>query len=183
MIYLFESYSLDSDLRELRRGTDLVDLEPQVFDILHYLIRNRGRVVSKDDMIAAVWNGRIVSESALTSRLTAVRHAIGDTGEKQRLIRTVPRKGLRFVGEVREQPPSGDMTGPTTVLPIHPGLSIAVLPFTNLSGDPEQEYFSDGMTEDVITDLSQVSALFVVARHTAFTLKDKPISAQQAAEN
>ena len=78
MIYLFEDYALDPDRRELRRGTALVALEPQVFDLLHYLIRSRERVVSKDDMIASVWQGRIVSESALTSRLTAARHAVGE---------------------------------------------------------------------------------------------------------
>lgn len=103
MIYVFENYALDPDRRELRRGADLVAVEPQVFDLLHYLIRSRERVVSKDDMIATVWNGRIVSESALTSRLTAARHAVGDSGEQQRLIRTFPRKGHRFVGTVCEE--------------------------------------------------------------------------------
>ena len=101
MIYLFENYSLDTDRRELRRGGHLVAVEPQVFDLLRYLICNRERVVSKDDLIAEVWKGRIVSESTLSSRITAVRHAVGDTGEKQRLVRTAPRKGYRFVGEVR----------------------------------------------------------------------------------
>ena len=108
MIYVFEDCSLDTDRRELRRGSNLVAIEPQVFDLLLFLIRNRTRVVSKDDLIAEVWNGRIVSESALYSRITNVRHAIGDTGEAQRLIRTVARKGLRFVGEVRERPQPGD---------------------------------------------------------------------------
>ena len=107
MIYFFEDYSLDIERRELRRETDLVAAEPQVFDLLQYLIRNRERVVSKDDLIAAVWKGRIVSESALTSRINAVRNAVGDSGEQQRLIRTIARKGHRFVGEVREQPAEG----------------------------------------------------------------------------
>ncbi len=102
MIYQFENYSFDVDRQELRRGPELVTIEPQVLDLLHYLIRNRERVVSKDDLIANVWNGRIVSESTLTSRITSARQAIGDSGEQQRLIRTIPRKGLRFVGEVRE---------------------------------------------------------------------------------
>lgn len=96
MIYDFEDCSLDTDRRELRCGSNLVAVEPQVFDLLLFLIRNRARVVSKDDLIAEVWNGRIVSESALYSRITNARHAIGDTGEAQRLIRTVARKGLRF---------------------------------------------------------------------------------------
>ena len=101
VIYVFEGCSLDTARRELRRGADLVPIEPQVFDILQYLISRRERVVSKDDLIAAVWGGRIVSESTLSSRITAVRYAVGDSGESQRLIRTIPRKGLRFVGEVQ----------------------------------------------------------------------------------
>ena len=102
MSYLFEDFSLDSGRRELRRGAALIPVEPLVFDLLEFLIRSRDRVVSKDDLIASVWNGRIVSESTLTSRMNAARHALGDNGEQQRLIRTIPRKGFRFVGEVRE---------------------------------------------------------------------------------
>ena len=84
-------------------AADAVSITPQVFDLLDYLIRNRERVVSKDDLISAVWNGRIVSDAALTTRLNAARSAIGDTGEKQRLIKTLPRKGFRFVGAVQER--------------------------------------------------------------------------------
>ena len=80
----------------------MVSVAPQVFDLLDYLIRNRERVVSKDDLISAVWNGRVVSDAALTTRLNAARSAIGDTGEKQRLIKTLPRKGFRFVAAVQE---------------------------------------------------------------------------------
>jgi DNA-binding winged helix-turn-helix (wHTH) protein len=100
--YLFENCVLDTDRRELRRGAELVAISPQVFDLLDYLIRNREHVVSKDDLIEAIWRGRIVSEAALTTRLNAARSAIGDTGEEQRLIKTLPRKGFRFVGTVRE---------------------------------------------------------------------------------
>lgn len=103
MIYFFETYALDTVRRELRGGAELVGLQPQVFDLLEYLICNRDRVVTKDDMLDAVWGGRIVSESTLTSRINAVRTAIGDSGQAQRLIRTVPRKGIRFIGTVREQ--------------------------------------------------------------------------------
>ena len=102
MRYFFEEYAFDTDRRELHRGANLVSITPQVFDLLDYLIRNRERVVSKDDLISAVWNGRIVSDAALTTRLNAARSAIGDDGERQRLIKTLPRKGFRFIGAVHE---------------------------------------------------------------------------------
>ena len=103
MQFLFGDYSLDVGRRELRRGQHLVDVEPQVFDLLVYLVRNRDRVVTRDDIFAAVWGGRVVSESTLSSRITAVRKAIGDSGEQQALIRTAARKGIRFIGEVSER--------------------------------------------------------------------------------
>lgn len=103
MRYFFEDCALDTDRRELTRGPDIVPTTPQVIDLLEYLIRSRDRVVSKDDLVNAIWNGRIVSDAALTTRLNAVRRAIGDSGEQQRLIKTFPRKGFRFVGAVREE--------------------------------------------------------------------------------
>src|SRR5439155_16595864 len=99
MRFLFGDYALDLERRELRRGAELVEVEPQVFNLLAYLVANRDRVASKDDLLAAVF----VSESTLTSRITAARHAMGDSGEQQRFIRTVSRRGFRFVGEVREK--------------------------------------------------------------------------------
>ena len=102
MFYAFAEYSLDPDRRELRRGAEVVAVEPQAFDLLLYLVQNRQRVVGKDDLIAAVWKRRIVSDSTLSSQITNVRHAIGDGGGRQLLIRTLPRKGFRFVGEVQE---------------------------------------------------------------------------------
>jgi TolB-like protein/DNA-binding winged helix-turn-helix (wHTH) protein/tetratricopeptide (TPR) repeat protein len=121
--YLFEEYALDPDRRELRRGGALVSVEPKVFDLLELAIRERERVVSKDDLIAVVWQGRIVSESALTTCINAARKAIGDSGEVQRLIKTLPRKGIRFVGAVQEAPSSPrrqDKVGALT------GLSVVV---------------------------------------------------------
>jgi DNA-binding winged helix-turn-helix (wHTH) protein len=100
--YLFEDYALDTDRRELHRGDGVVPLAPQVFDLLDYLICNRVRVVSKEELINAIWNGRIVTDAALTTRLRVARSAIGDSGEQQRLIKTLPRKGFRFVGVVQE---------------------------------------------------------------------------------
>jgi TolB-like protein len=185
--YLFEDYALDTDRRELHRATDVIGVTPQVFDLLDYLIRNRERVVSKEDLISAVWNGRIVSDAALTTRLNAARTAIGDSGEKQRLIKTLPRKGFRFAGAVQEAQtvavePVGSVarSSETTPRPVSPPrLSIVVLPFTNLSGDPEQEYFVDGVTESLTTDLSRINGAFVIAHNTAFTFKGKPVDVKK----
>src|SRR5712691_1219551 len=146
LLYFFEDFALDCDRRELRCRDELLSIEPQVFDLLQYLICNRARVVSKDDLLAAVWQGRIVSEATLSSRINAARGVLHDSGEEQRLIRTILRKGMRFVGAVREEPAAGvEPPKPGLALPGHP--SIAVLPFENMSGDPEQQYFADGMVE------------------------------------
>jgi len=171
---------LDPDRRELRRGAELVAIPPQVFDLLDYLIRNREHVVSKDDLIEAIWKGRIISETALTTRLNAARTAIGDSGEEQRLIKTLPRKGFRFVGTVREAEAEGPATvaaadkleeTPKLALTLPDKPSIAVLPFTNLSSDPEQEFFVDGIAEDVLTTLSKIQELLVIARNSSFVFK------------
>jgi len=170
LTYEFEGYRLDPDLRELRQGTKLVAVEPQVFDVLEYLIRHRDRVISKDDLIDNVWGGRVISESTLSSRITAARQAISDTGEQQRLIKTIPRKGFRFVGHVADahtHPP----------LPTKP--SIAILPFANLSGDLGQEYFVDGVVEEIITALSQFRWLFVIARSSSFTYKGRTVDVKK----
>jgi DNA-binding winged helix-turn-helix (wHTH) protein len=103
MQFFFSNHSLDIDRRELARGGESIAIEPQVFDLLVYLIENRDRVVTKDNLIETIWNGRIVSQSALTSRINAVRKAVGDSGKDQGLIRTIARKGFRFVGDVRRR--------------------------------------------------------------------------------
>lgn len=179
MLFRFNDFTLDTDRRELRRGTDAVAVEPQVFDVLEFLIRARDRVVSRDELLAEVWHGRIVSEATLSSRVNAARTAIGDNGEQQALIRTLPRKGVRFVGEVTEDTgaPSLPVTpSPATdTLPETAGLSIAVLPFTNMSADPEQDYFGDGIAEEIITALSRCSGLFVIARNSSFTYKNTAV--------
>jgi TolB-like protein len=183
--YLFEDYALDTDRRELHRATEVIVVTPQVFDLLDYLIRNRERVVSKDALISAVWNGRIVSDAALTTRLNAARSAIGDTGEKQRLIKTLRRKGFRFIGSVRETEPAAptgaerEQGRDAPISASSPHLSIVVLPFANLSDDPAQDYFADGITESLTTDLSRIRGSFVIGRHTAFTYKGKPTNLRQ----
>lgn len=189
--FVFEDYVLDQERRELTLRGQVVAVGPQVFDLLLQLVSNRDRVVSKDDLLNAVWSGRIVSESTITSHINAVRKAIGDTGEEQRLVRMVPRKGYRFVGEIKvdevgeprqpdiEEPTPEDLKqtpAPTLVLPDKP--SITVLPFQNLSGDPEQEYFADGMVEDIIAALSRIRWLFVIARNSSFTYKGRDVDVQ-----
>jgi TolB-like protein len=188
--FAFGDCVLDPDRRELTRGSEVVSISPKAFDLLVHLVQNRERVVSKDDLLQAVWEGRIVSESTLTSHINAVRKAIGDSGEEQRLVRTLARKGLRFVGDVQELQSSDDAKSPrpsfakpdethaeALVLPDKP--SIAVLPFLNLSGDPEQEYFADGVVEDVISALSRIRWLFVIARNSSFTYKGRAVDVKQ----
>ena len=172
MRFRFCDQLIDPDRRELRRGGRLIALEPQVFDLLVYLVQNRDHVVSKDELIESVWGGRIVSDSALSSRITAVRKAIGDTGVRKISVRTVPRKGFRFVTKVYEEPEPGSSSAV-------PRLSVVVLPLVNLSGNPEEEYFADGVTEDLTTDLSRISGAFVIARSTAFTYKGKSVDVKQ----
>jgi adenylate cyclase len=184
--YLFEDYALDTDRRELRRGGTIISVSPKVFDLLLYLIRSRERVVSKDDLISAIWEGRIVSDAAVTTRLNVARSAIGDSGEEQHLIKTLQRKGFRFVGTVRED--DGHVGTPAASAPVddaRPALSlpekasIAVLPFTNMSGDSGQDYLTDGVTEDIITELSRFSELFVIARNSSFQYKGKSVDVRQ----
>jgi TolB-like protein/Flp pilus assembly protein TadD len=186
LLFSFDKFAIDTDRRELRCDGDLCAIEPQVFDLLEFLIRNRDRVVSRNDLLDAVWNGRIVSEGTLTSRINAARTAIDDNGRDQRLIRTVLRKGIRFVGVVHEEPeaesastaaPATKQHGTTFPLPDRP--SIAVLPFFNISGEPEQEYFADGMAEEITTALSRCSWLFVIARNSSFTYKGKAVDVRQ----
>ncbi len=180
MRYRFEDYALDVDRRELVRGTEQVSVEPQVFDLVHFLIRNRDHVVSKDDLLTAVWNGRIVSESALSTRLNAARIALGDNGEEQRLIRTFPRKGLRFVGAVREEQGVSDQVAIENPPGVSDRASIAVLPFATPIKDPD--YFTDGIVEDIITALSRNRALFVIARNSSFSYQGKRVDLKQVGQ-
>ena len=174
-IYAFADCELDCGRYELRRGGAALPVEPQVFDVLRLLIERRERVVTKDELFAAIWKGRIVSDATLSSRIKAARQAIGDSGESQALIQTLHRRGFRFVGAITvrdghaEQAPLRQAD--PEAAPARPRPAIAVLPFANMSGDPEQEFFSDGITEDIITDLSRISGLFVPSRNSSFAYK------------
>src|SRR5215218_7724024 len=197
----FSDHVLDVRLRELTRGGEAVAVEPQVFDLLVHLIENRDHVVSKDDLIETVWDGRIVSESTLTSRINAARTAVGDTGKDQAVIRTIARKGFRFVGEVKvpcakaantntpqpaeavASPPTAPIIDPQRLqFPLLDRPAIAVLPFQNISGEPEQEYFSEGISEDIITALSKLRWFYVIARNSAFIYKGRSVHLKQIGE-
>jgi len=190
--FSFDGHVLDTNTRELRRGFERIAIEPQVLDLLVYLVQNRERVVSKDDLIASVWGGRIVSDAALTSRIYAARKAIGDTGGVQKLIRTIARKGLRFVGNLDAPASAAVRRAAAAGLPDEGELRrspplldrpvIAVLPFSNMCDDPRQEYFSEGICEDLITALSRLRWFFVIARNSSFIYKGKAVDLRQVGE-
>jgi TolB-like protein len=185
--YFFEDFSFDTERRELQRGPKIVPVTRQVFALLDYLIRNRDRVVSKDDLVNAIWNGRIVSDAALTTRLNAARNAVGDSGQEQRLIKTLARQGFRFVGTISEDQqrairPAGLRThrGDVGKMPSSaPRLSIVVLPFANLGGEKQQEDFVDAITESLTTDISRLPDCFVISCKTAFAFKGRIVDARQ----
>ncbi|HEV7268377.1 MAG TPA: tetratricopeptide repeat protein [Falsiroseomonas sp.] len=176
----FGMYELDLRRQELRRGDDVVHVEPQVFDIIVHLLRNRDRVVGKDELFDTIWQGRIVSDAALSSRINAARKAVGDDGDRQDVIRTVHKRGFRFVAEVREiddsEPPAAaegrpPERAPAPPLPSPPATSesrpsIVVLPFANLSTEPDTEYFAYGLTDDIIRLLARHRWLDVLSRHS-----------------
>jgi len=198
----FADFEIDTARQELRRAGEVIHIEPQVFDVLVYLVRNRDRTVSRDELIEAIWQGRIVSDAALSSRISAARRAVGDNGNDQYLIRTVHKRGFRFVADVDgDGSPAVALGGaqsasphaatnelaahaessrtPAFSLPDKP--SIAVLPFKNMSGDPDQEYFADGLTEDIITGLSRQPWFFVIARNSSFAFKGEAIDVRDVA--
>lgn len=184
MRFLFENNVLDGHLRELTCDGAAVPLQPQVFDLLLYLVEQRARVVSKDDLINQIWGDRIVSDSALNSRINAARKAIGDDGAAQRLIKTIPRKGFRFVGEVREETAASPARAEARPAPPRATdrPAIAVLAFENMSGDPAQDYFGDGISEDILTALSKQRWFMVIARNSSFTYKGRAVDIRQIAE-
>ncbi len=186
MIFSFGGFRLDTRLLELRRDDIAMHMEPRAFDVLRLLIENRDRVVSKDELLDRVWDGRIVSESTLGSSINAVRRAVGDDGKRQAIIRTLPRRGFRFVQPVVviSEAPSPALEDDARTVSYRPDKpAIAVLPFRNNSGDPDQEYFADGLTDDITTDISIISGLFVIARNSTFAYKGRTVDLQQVSRD
>ena len=192
MQFHFTNHVLDADLRELSRAGEPIAVEPQVFDLLIFLVENRDRIVTKDDLIEKIWEGRIVSELTLTSRINAARKAVADSGRDQDMIRTIARKGFRFVGDVRETtadaraaaapPPEPATESAKPHLAALDRAAIAVLPFTNMSGEAEQEYFSEGISEDIITALSKLRWFYVIARNSSYIYKGKSVHLKEIGE-
>ena len=204
MRYRFNDYLLDTESLELSKNGVLLHSEPQVIELLALLVENSNRLVSKEEINQSVWRGRIVSESALSSRIKSLRHLLGDTGKKQLYVRTVHKRGFRFVADVAPtelnggaipnrsttQPESNHIASPAIDSPAHPAVEtimqkpvIAVLPFNNLSGDTEQEYFADAITADIITHLCKHRWLQVIARNTMLGYKGKAIDARELAKH
>ena len=171
MIYRFGTFELDSSTFELRKSGVLTAVEPQVFNLLLFFINNLDRVVSRDEMIDAVWDGRIVSDATLTSRVFALRRVLGDTGEAQETIQTVRGRGFRFLADVTSDAETLDgepaKTNQATTIP-----TLAVLPF-KIASDGLDEYFCDGLTEDIISNLTHFSELRVIASGSSFQFKDR----------
>ncbi len=184
MLYRFGDFELDTDLVELTRAGELQQMEPKVFSLLVCLIANRDRVVGKDELISMVWDGRVVSDAALNTGVNALRRALGDSGSEQAIIRTVPRKGFRFVLDVMEGKPAVAESLPSS----KPGgsqfgrPSIAVLPFKMITAEADQDYIADGMVEDITTLLATVPEIFVIARNSTSIYREQSFDIRKIAE-
>jgi TolB-like protein len=181
MNYIFADCELDTQVIELRRAGAPVPLEPQVFDLLRYLVEHSDRAVTKDEIHEEIWQGRIVSESALSSRIKSARQAIGDNGRDQRMIKTIHGRGFRFIAPITTSTPNAgqvedkrDISPPQSYRP-----SIAVLPFRNLSDMADQDYLADGITDEITLLLSRLRWLQVIARDSSFVFKNQIGESQQ----
>lgn len=179
-IYRFNGVSLDPATRELQRDDCRIDVEPKVLDLLICLIENRDRALDKDELQERVWPGLIVTEASLTRCVMKARRAVGDESKPYRVIRTVHGYGYRFVGELETQAPQIRAQPASPVPPSKP--SVAILPFRNLSGDPDQTWFCEGIADDIVTELSRFRSLFVIASHSSFALAGEGLTAREIGE-
>ncbi|MBN1238495.1 MAG: winged helix-turn-helix domain-containing protein [Gammaproteobacteria bacterium] len=171
-IYRFDRYEISPRLRQIRRDGRPEEAQPKTFDLLLYLIAHRDRVVDKDELLTTLWPGLVVSESALTQVVRKARALVGDDGSRQSVIRTIQRRGFRFVAPVDTVAGAKEVE-PRSAEPASPEPSVAVLPFVDMSPDRSQEYFCDGMTEEITNELAGVPNLRVAARTSAFAFKNR----------
>src|SRR6185437_4517425 len=178
--FLFGRFRLSTGRRELTANGTPVALGARAFDLLLALVRRNGVVASKDELLAEVWPGTIVEENNLQVQVSSIRKVLGEEAEDGRYLLTVPGRGYRFVAPVErvseDAAPAPPQPGASAPLPLPEKPSVAVLPFTNMSGDPEQEYFADGMAEEIITALSRCAWLFVIARNSSVTYKGRAVA-------
>jgi TolB-like protein/Tfp pilus assembly protein PilF len=184
LVFQFNQFTLDTNRYQLSLSGKPVPIEPLVFDLLVYLVEHRDRVVTRDELLDNLWKGKVVTDSALGARLKDARKAVQDSGTKQTVIKTIHGRGYQFIADVDESSADHSLEKAESwasreALPLPDEPSIAILPFTNLSGDPEQEYFSDGITEDIITSLSKIKSLLVIASNSTFTYKGKSVDVRQ----
>jgi TolB-like protein/tetratricopeptide (TPR) repeat protein len=169
----FGDVEIDLAAFELRRGGAMCAVEPQVLELLGYLAHNPGRLITKDELIEGVWNGRIVSDATLASRIRSARRAIGDDGEQQRWIKTVHGRGVRFVGEIATARAEAPIEhAPAAEPPARP--AIAVLPFQSLGGEPDDAFFADGVAEEITVALSRMRSLVVISRSSTLRYREHP---------
>jgi len=184
VIYRFNQCTLDTSQYQLSLSDKPISIEPLVFDLLVYLIEHRDRVVTREELLDNLWKGKVVTDAALGARLKDARKVVQDSGTKQAVIKTIHGRGYQFIADVDESsadhsPEKPESWSSKEALPLPDEPSIAILPFTNMSGDPEQEYFSDGITEDIITSLSKIKNLLFIARNSTFTYKGKSVDVRQ----
>ena len=177
----FGPFRLDLRRPELRRDGQPMQIHWRALGILCALADAKGEIVSKDELMARLWPGRIVEEGNLHVHVSALRKSLDEHGEGHSFVVTIQGRGYRLAGPtgLRSARPAEGSLPPQLPLPYKP--SIAVMPFQNMSGDPEQEYFADGMVEEIITALSRIRWLFVIARNSSFTYKGRGIDIRQIA--
>ena len=172
MIYQFGEFEIDTRNYQLSNKGKVIDVEPKVFDLLSYLVINRSKLITRDELFANIWKGQVVSDTSLSNQIKAVRKVIGDSGRAQLCIKTIHGRGYQFVASVAEADDQGiASSAPVTENPLDVRSTapmVAVLPFQNLSSDQEQNYFCEGMSEDITTELSRFADIQVIARHSAF---------------
>ena len=175
----FDNFVLDADRRSLERDGRQLALRPQAMEVLCYLARNPGRPISKAELFQEIWPGIAVTDDSLVQCIRDIREVLEDDGH--RIVKTVPRRGYLFAGLITHDrdPPPTVRPQETRALAPPDRPSIAILPFASLSADPEQDYFSDGIVEDITTALSRNRAFFVIARNSSFTYKGRAIDIKQ----